>query len=47
MATLMAGGAIQERFLYGEPVSTVGELTDKKFVAEVAPAFVSYLASDA
>lgn len=43
---LMAGG-VQERFLYGEPVSTVGELTDKNVVAEVAPAFVSYLASDA
>lgn len=43
MAILWLGGAMREKFLYAEPVSSLAEMSDRDFVAELARGAATYL----
>lgn len=46
MALLWVAAAMREKFLYGEPVSSLGELKDEAFVGELARGVIAYLTCD-
>lgn len=46
LAILWAGAALREKCLYGEPVSTLANLTDKAFVKEIVRGVLAYLTCD-
>lgn len=46
MMLLWVAAAMREKFLYGEPVSSLGEVTDEAFVGELARGAVAYLTSN-